>query len=44
MRSSKAVIQLGRNCKAKKSNGLAVPAAATFGTWVTYYGGKRAEA
>ena len=34
VRSSKAVIQAGRKCKAKESNGLAVPAAATFRTWV----------
>ena len=34
-RSSRAVIQPeGRNCKPSESSGLAVPAAATFRTWV----------
>ena len=33
-RSSKAVIQPGRKCKAKEFNGLAALAAATFRTWI----------
>lgn len=32
--STKTVIQPGGKCKAKESNGLEVPPAATFRTWV----------